>query len=44
MSKKIAILITDGFEEIELTSPKEAYEREGFDTEIISEKQGPIKS
>lgn len=44
MSKKIAILATDGFEEIELTSPKEAYEQEGFKVDIISEKKGTIRA
>src|SRR5690625_4013321 len=44
MSKKIAILATDGFEEVELTSPKKAFEKEGFEVEIIGEKSGTIKS
>lgn len=44
MSKKIAILATDGFEEVELTSPKEAYEKEGFQVDIVSEKPGTIKA
>jgi|SRR5690606_713431 len=44
MKKRIAILATDGFEESELKSPKEAMEKEGFTVEIISEKEGKIKS
>lgn len=44
MNKRIAILATDGFEESELKSPKEAMEKEGFTVEIISEKEGTIKS
>lgn len=44
MKKRIAILVTDGFEESELKSPKEAMEKEGFDVEIISEKEGKIKA
>ena len=44
MNKRIAILATDGFEESELKSPKEAMEKEGFTVEIISEKEGKIKS
>lgn len=44
MSKKIAILATNGFEEVELTSPKEAFEKEGFQVDIIGEKAGSIKS
>lgn len=44
MSKKIAILATDGFEEVELSSPKEAYEKEGFTVEVVSDKSGVIKA
>lgn len=44
MNKRIAILATDGFEESELKSPKEAMEKEGFIVEIISEKEGKIKA
>jgi len=42
--KKIAILATDGFEESELTSPKEAIENEGWEAHIVSLKPGAIKS
>lgn len=42
--KRIAILATDGFEEIELTSPKEAMEKEGFQVDIISTEPGKIKA
>lgn len=44
MKKKVAILATNGFEEIELTSPKEAMEKEGFQVDIISDKSGKIKA
>ncbi len=44
MNKRIAILATNGFEESELKSPKEAMEKEGFTVEIISEKEGKIKA
>jgi len=44
MDKRIAILATDGFEESELKSPKEAMEKEGFTVHIISEANGSIKS
>lgn len=44
MSIRIAILATDGFEEVELTSPKKAYEEEGFDVDIVGEKSGTIKA
>lgn len=41
--KKIAIVATDGFEQVELTSPKEALEREGAICAIVSPKEGKIK-
>src|SRR5690554_3081694 len=44
MKKRVAILATNGFEESELKSPKEAMEKEGFQVEIISEKEGKIKA
>lgn len=44
MKKKIAILATDGFEESELKSPKDAMEKESFDVHIVSEQAGKIKS
>jgi protease I len=44
MNKRIAILATNGFEESELKSPKEAMEKEGFNVEIISEEEGKIKA
>lgn len=42
--KRIAILATNGFEESELKSPKEAMEKEGFMVEIVSLESGEIKS
>ena len=44
MNKKIAILATNGFEESELSSPKEAMEKEGFEVHIISPEAGKIKA
>jgi len=44
MSKKIAILATNGFEEIELTSPKEYLEKQGWTAEIVSPESGKIKA
>ena len=41
--KRIAILATNGFEESELKSPKEAMEKEGFTVDIVSLKSGEIK-
>lgn len=37
MTKKVAIIVTNEFEDIELTSPKEAIENAGFETVIISD-------
>lgn len=44
MSKKIAILATDGFEESELKSPKEHLEQQGWTAHIVSPKPGAIKA
>jgi protease I len=41
--KKVAILVEDGFEQIELTSPKEALEKAGAKTYIISPKSDKVK-
>ena len=41
--KKIAILVEDGFEQVELTSPKEALEAAGAQTQIVSPKTGKVK-
>ncbi|MFD2600578.1 type 1 glutamine amidotransferase domain-containing protein [Flavobacterium suzhouense] len=44
MSKRIAILATNGFEESELKSPKEHLEQQGWTAEIVSLKSGTIKA
>ena len=44
MSKRIAILATNGFEESELKSPKEFLEAQGWTAEIVSPEAGTIKS
>ncbi|MCQ9633906.1 type 1 glutamine amidotransferase [Chryseobacterium sp. WG14] len=44
MSKKIAILATNGFEESELKSPKEYLEQQGWTADIVSPKPGTIKA
>jgi protease I len=41
--KKIAIVATDGFEQIELTEPKKALEAAGATVHVISPKSGQIK-
>ena len=40
---KIAILVTDGFEQVELTSPKQALEDAGAETQIVSLKADKIQ-
>lgn len=42
--KKIAILVADGFEEVELTSPKEALEEAGAETAIVSPAVKKVKA
>jgi protease I len=41
--KKIAILATDGFEQVELTDPKKSLEEAGAKVDVISIKTGQIK-
>jgi protease I len=41
--KKIAIVATDGFEQVELTEPRKALEAAGAKVDIISPKAGEIK-
>lgn len=41
--KRVAILVTDGFEQIELTGPKQALEQAGATVEILSDKEGQVK-
>lgn len=44
MEKRIAILATNGFEEVELSSPKEYLEKQGWKAEIVSPESGSIRS
>jgi protease I len=41
--KRIAILATDGFEEVELTRPLQALKEEGAKVEVVSLKAGSIR-
>lgn len=41
--KKIAILATDGFEQVELLEPRKALEEAGATTHVVSPKDGEIK-
>jgi protease I len=40
--KRVAILVTDGFEQVELTGPKDALENAGATAEIVSAKNGEV--
>jgi len=41
--KKVAILVADGFEQVEMTSPKQALEDAGAQTRIISPNHDKVK-
>jgi protease I len=41
--KKVAILVADGFEQIEMTEPKRALESAGARTSIVSPAQGQVQ-
>ncbi len=43
MAKRVMILATDGFEQSELTGPKERLEQAGFETVVVAPKSGEIK-
>jgi protease I len=41
---KVAILVTDGFEEVELAEPRKALDRAGAKTSIVSPKNDKVRS
>lgn len=41
--KKVAVLATDGFEQVELTKPVEALKQAGAEVEVVSPKGGEIQ-
>jgi protease I len=41
--KKIAILVADGFEQVEMTGPRKALEDAGAGTDLISPKDGKVQ-
>jgi protease I len=43
-NRRVAILTEEGFEQVELTSPKEALEVAGATVHIISPQSGRIKA
>jgi protease I len=40
---KVAIVVADGFEQVEMTEPRKALEQAGFHTEIVSPAEGKVK-
>jgi protease I len=40
---RIAILVTDGFEQVELTEPRKALDKAGAETRVVSPKQGRVR-
>lgn len=41
--KKVAILVADGFEQVELTSPLEALRKAGAEVDIVSPQSGKVR-
>ncbi len=41
--KKVAMLVADGFEQVEMTKPREALDEAGAQTKIVSLKSGKIQ-
>jgi len=41
--KRVAFLVTDGFEQVELTGPREALERNGAVVDILSDEEGTVR-
>lgn len=42
--KRVAVLMTDGFEEVEFTEPKKALEEEGAEVIVVAPKSGEIRA
>ena len=40
----VAILITDGFEQVEMTDPRKALDQAGAKTRIVSPKEDQVKA
>lgn len=41
--KKVAILVTDGLEQVELLEPRKALDEAGATTKVVSPKNGKVK-
>lgn len=42
-SRSVAILVTDGFEQVELTGPRDALHAAGFQTRIVAPQSGTVQ-
>ena len=40
---KVAVLVTDGFEQVEMTEPRKALDEAGAETRLVSPKDGQVK-
>ena len=40
---RVAMLLTDGFEQVEMTEPRKALEREGAQVDLVSPKEGKVR-
>jgi protease I len=40
---KVAILVTDGFEQVELIEPRKALDAAGAQTRVVSPKEGHVR-
>ena len=40
--KKVAILLADGFEQVEMTKPRKALQDAGAETKLVSPKSGQV--
>lgn len=43
-NKRVAFIVTDGFEQIELTSPRETLDKAGAKTVLVSPKDGEVQA
>ncbi|WP_313647048.1 DJ-1/PfpI family protein, partial [Pseudomonas sp.] len=41
--KRVAFLVTDGFEQVELTGPRDALQQQGATVEILGEEKGTVR-
>ena len=41
---RVAILVTDGFEQVEMTEPRKALDQAGARTSIVSPKEGRVRA